>query len=143
MTAPLLIDIAQSTLTALAGVAIAAWAVRAFGQERPIDITAEAVIAELGHAFPAFRPAAILRDHPDGHAALALNQTADQLAAVFTFGTVLTSRCIPVADAVLDVSPERVTVRLADLVTPDVAVRLPPRFPHEFANLFARSKAAS
>jgi hypothetical protein len=142
MTAPLLVEVAQTTLIALAGVAVAAVAVKAFGQERPIDITAEAVIAELEHAFPAFRPAAILRDHPDGRAALALDQKMTQLATVFTFGTVLTSRCIPVSDAVLEVAPERVTVRLADLVTPDVAVRLPPQLPHEFATLFARSQAA-
>lgn len=142
MTAPPLIDIAQTTLIALAGVAIAALAVKAFGREQPINITSEAVIAELAHAFPAFQPAAMLRDHPDGRAALALDQTMTQLAAVFTFGTVLTSRCVPVAETLLEVTPDRVTVRLADLVTPDVSLNLPPQLPHEFAILFARSQTA-
>ena len=142
MTAPPLIDIAQTTLTALAGVAVAAVVVKAFGREQPISITPDAVIAELAHAFPAFRPAAILCDHPHGRTALALDQNMTQLAAVFTFGTVLTSRCVQVADAMLEVALEHVTVRLADLVTPDVALHLPPQLPQEFATLFARSQAA-
>ncbi len=143
MTGAALSELTQATLLALGGVAVAAVIVRAFGREQPVNITADVVRAELAHAFPAFRPATVLRDHPDGRTALVLDRAASHLAAVFTFGTMLTSRCVPVADAVLEVSSARVTVRLADMVTPDITLRLPLQVPQEFARLFARSHTSS